>query len=288
MYRLKKNLKEAVVKPKDMDPVFLKRIESRFGEIDMVNDFFSDDLSTYFKTDNIDKETGSISHQIIKLGNFGDALKELSQALEAMINLSKSADGKKDPKIAVIAQDVRDIFNKFRTHIRREYPEQYVTIKNLLDETNTIASNSSFTSGTEGENYATPFAFNPNKKAKGAAVNYYYKLGFKPAPKPKSSKTIDIVPFNGKTKPLKEAETNIEGYINDLDVESSALKKHITSRILGFNKVEEKLNELIPLLSKAKHETMDFYKKTPNFSVLYGTDLAVDYLDDLIEMFKNK
>ena len=286
MYKLKKNLKE-VVKPKDVDPAFLSRIEKRFGEVDMVNDFFDDELATYFKADEINKETGSISHKIIKLGNFGDAIKELSQALEAMINLSKSADGQKDPKIAVIAQDVRDVFNKFRTHIRKEYPEQYVTIKNLLDETNTIASNSGFTSGTEGENYATPFAFNPNKKAKGAAVNYYYKLGFKPAPKPRSSKTMDIVNVNGKTKPLQEAETNIEEYINDLGIESSALKKHITSRILGFNKVEEKLNELIPLLSKAKHNTMDFYKQDPNFSVLYGTDLAVDYLDDLIEMFKD-
>lgn len=286
MYKLKKNLKE-VVKPKDVDPAFLSRIEKRFGEVDMVNDFFDDELATYFKADEINKETGSISHKIIKLGNFGDAIKELSQALEAINNLSKSDDGKKDPKIAVIAQDVRDVFNKFRTHIRNEYPEQYVTIKNLLDEISATGTGASFTPG-KGENYATPFAFNPNKKAKGAAVNYYYKLGFKPAPKPKSTKTVDIIPFNGKTKPLQESETNVEEYINNLGVESSALKKHITSRILGFNKVEEKLNELIPLLSKAKHETMDFYKQNPNFSVLYGTDLAVDYLDDLIEMFKNK
>jgi hypothetical protein len=285
MYKLKKHINE-VKKPKDLDPAFLKRIEKRFGEVDMVNDFFDDELATYFKTDDINKETGSVSHKVIKLGNFGDALKELSQALEAVNNLSKSADGEADPKIAVIAQQVRDVFNKFRTHIRKEYPEQYVTIKNLLDETSSIASNSSFTSGTEGENYATPFAFNPNKKAKGAATNYYYKLGFKPAPKPKSSKTIDIVNVNGKTKPLNEAETNVEEYINNLGIESSALKKHITSRILGFNKVEEKLNELIPLLAKAKQDTMDHYKDNPDFSVVYGTDLAVDYLDDLIEMFK--
>jgi len=277
MYKLKKIINEEVVKPKDLDPEFIKRIEKRFGELDMVNDFFSDDLSTYFKTDNIDKETGNISHKIIKLGNFGDALKELSQALQAMVNLSKTSDGKADPKIAVIAQDLRGVFNKFRTHIRNEYPEQYITIKNLLDEVSTTAA---------GGEYQTKYAFNPNKKANGAQVNYYYKLGWKPAPKPKSSKTIDIIPFNGKTKPLNEVETNIEEYINDLGVESSALKKHITSRILGFNKVEEKLNELIPLLARAKHDTMDYYKQDPNFSVLYGTDLAVDYLDDLIEMFK--
>ena len=280
MPKYKYILKEEVIKPKDLDPEFIKRIEKRFGEIDMTNDFFSDDLSTYFKTDNIDKETGNISHKVIKLGNFGDALKEMSQALQAMVNLSKTSDGKADPKIAVIAQDLRGVFNKFRTHIRNEYPEQYVTIKNLLDEISTTAA---------GSEYATPFAFNPNKKADGAAVNYYYKLGFKKAPKPRSSKTIDIIPRNRGTEPLNEVETqDLESYIAALGVESPNLKKHITDRLLGFDKIEDKLNELVPLLGKAKNETMDFYKQNPNFNVLYSTDLAADYLDDLIQMFKSK
>jgi hypothetical protein len=41
------------------------------------------------------------------------------------------------------------------------------------------------------------------------------------------------------------------------------------------------------LLQKAKQKTMDSYKQNPNFSVIYGTDIAADYLDDLIEMFKD-
>lgn len=183
----KYTLKE-VVKPKDVDSRFLKRIERRYGKIDMTNDFFNNELDTYFKTDNINNETGQISHKIIKLGNFGDAIKELSQALEAINNLSKSDDGKKDPKIAIIAQDIRDVFNKFRTHIRTEYPEQYTTIKNLLDEISTT---------TAGGNYQNPFAFKKTKKQplpeadpgaslgpgpkagpKGVTDNYYVK-GFK-------------------------------------------------------------------------------------------------------------
>jgi len=270
MAKYKYTLKE-VVKPKDVDPGFIKRIERRYGEVDMTNDFFDDELATYFKTDNINKETGQISHKVIKLGNFGDALKELSQALEAMINLSKSDDGKKDPRIAVIAQDLRDVFNKFRTHIRKEYPEQYVTLKNLLDEMSTTAA---------GGEYATPYAFNPNKNAKGAAVNYYYKLGFKPAPKAKSTKAVDII---------REAETqDLESYIASLGIESPNLKKHISDRLLGFDKIEAKLNELVPLLGQAKNKTMDAYKQKPDFKVIYSTDLAVDYLDDLIQMFKDK
>ena len=114
------------------------------------------------------------------------------------------------------------------------------------------------------------------------------KFKYKLVPKPHTSKTIAIVDLSkGKTTPLNEADVNIEEYINGLSIESSAMKKHITSRILGFDKVENKLNELIPLLAQAKIKTMDYYKENPDFKVLYGTDLAVDYLDDLIEMFKD-
>jgi len=52
-------------------------------------------------------------------------------------------------------------------------------IKQTLKEMSVTGTGASFTPGT-GANYATPFAFNPNKKAKGAKNIYYYKLGFKP------------------------------------------------------------------------------------------------------------
>ena len=55
--------------------------------------------------------------------------------------------------------------------------------KSLRKEQSTTgggAGAAGFTAGT-GAQYATPFAFNPNKKAKGTASNYYVKkLGFKP------------------------------------------------------------------------------------------------------------
>jgi hypothetical protein len=57
-------------------------------------------------------------------------------------------------------------------------------LKKLKEESTTgggTASSAGMTTGT-GEQYATPFAFNPNKKAKGTAHNYYYKLGYKLAP----------------------------------------------------------------------------------------------------------
>ena len=54
MAKYKYNLKEAVIKPKDVDPALLKRLEAKYGPVDMKNDFFDDDLETYFKTASID------------------------------------------------------------------------------------------------------------------------------------------------------------------------------------------------------------------------------------------
>jgi len=55
-------------------------------------------------------------------------------------------------------------------------------IQKRLKEMSATGTGASFTPGT-GANYATPYAFNPNKKAKGAKNIYYYKLGFKPVNK---------------------------------------------------------------------------------------------------------
>ena len=313
-----------ILKPKDIDPALLKRLESQYGPIDMENDFFKKDLSTYYKTDKIDPETNSVSHDVIKLASFGDSLKKMSSAVKALKQLMGTKDAQNDDTIKAVANELKKVFNQYRTHLRKNYPDQYNQIKNTLEEINTIGSNSSFTSGTEGENYATPFAFNKNKKADGTdndimVKKYGYKLSpvqegpgatfgpgpaagpdgvkdnvyvkkfkYKLVPPPHDSKTMDIVDLSkSKTTPLNEADVNVEEYINNLGIESPALKKHITSRILGFDKVESKLNELIPLLAKAKIKTMDYYKQNPDFKVVYGTDLAVDYLDDLIEMFKD-
>ena len=76
----KHKLKEEIVKPAEVSPVFLKRIEDLYGEFDMKNDFFNDDLSRYMKTTSVDAETGGTEHKVINLASFGDSLKELSQA----------------------------------------------------------------------------------------------------------------------------------------------------------------------------------------------------------------
>jgi len=160
-------------------------------------------------------------------------------------------------------------------------------IRKKIKEMSTTGGSASFTPGV-GANYATPAAFNPNKKAKGAQNIYYYKLGFKPVNTPalhKKAKGIDHKDL-WKSK-LNEDKFDLETYINSLGIKNEKLKKFISNRILGFDNIENKINELVPLIKSAKQQTINFYEKNKEFQILFGTDIAESYLDDLITLFKD-
>ena len=301
-YKYKISEEKETFSATEVDPALIQRVEKTYGPVNMKYDFFSSDLKTYFKTKSVDPNTGAVDSQVIKLASFTDSLEKLYIATEALSDLVKSPGGKDDAVVVKLYDNLKILFNTFRTHIRKYYPDQYEAIKNKLDEISTIASNSGFTSGGEGENYATPFAFSKTKSTKG---NYgaYTQAGFKKVtegpgatfgPGPKAgpegvTKNKYVTDFKYKLvkNPLKEADTNVEQYLQDLSVVNPDNKKFIASRLMGFDEVETKLNQLLPLLQQAKHETMDYYRQTPeSFSIVYGTDLANDYLNDLIELFK--
>ena len=158
------------------------------------------------------------------------------------------------------------------------------SIRKKIKEMSATGTGASFTPGT-GANYATPFAFNPNKKAKGAENIYYYKLGFKPVNQKalnKKAKGIDV-------KQLWEEEQpsfDIEAYISTLPTDNEEVKKYIAGRLGDYNNLSDKLQELIQLISDAKKETINSYRENPQFKAIYGTDLAASLLDDVIELFK--
>ena len=298
-----------ILKPTEVDPALIKRIEKTYGPVDMKNDFFSANLKTYFKTSSINTETGSVGHKIIKLSSFADSLEKLYTATNALSDLVKSPGGKDDAIVVKLYDNLKTLFNSYRTHLRKYYPDQYAAIKDKLDEISDISSNSGFTSGGEGENHNGP---SPRKSTYGAYTQAGFKkvtegpgatLGFGPKAGPEGvTKNKYVTDFKYKlvgkagaqraaqglpAKQVNEADTNVEQYLQDLNVVNPDNKKFIASRLMGFDEVETKLNQLLPLLQQAKHETMDYYRQNPeSFSIVYGTDLANDYLNDLIELFK--
>ena len=261
----------------------------------------------------IDPETGAITWDISTIPEMDTTFKKFAQLRDYLKKLAN--DKKDDPKFRDISKRVMDSFNDFRTHLRKNYPDEYRNFKSVaedlsksLNEENTIASNSGFISGGEGENHTGP---SPRKSTYGA----YTQAGFKkveegpgatfgpgPSAGPEGVKNnVYVKNFKYKlvdkagaekaakglaAESLNEANTNVEEYLQGLNITDPDKKKFIASRILGFDELERKLNELLPLMQQAKHKTMDYYRANPDsFTVLYGTDLANDYVNDLIELF---
>jgi RNAse (barnase) inhibitor barstar len=257
----------------------------------------------------IDPETGRITWDIQEVPDFESVFRNLKKAKEFMDKLSKTKDVRQDSVMQKIQQQLTTTFNELRTHVRKNYPEDYARIK-MVAETNTISSNSGFISGGEGENHTGP---SPRKSTYGAYTQAGYKkvsegpgATFGPGPsagpegvkdniyvKDFKYKLVNQKALNKKAKgiivkPLWEA-TDTEDFLNGINITDPDKRKFISSRLEGFDILEQKLNDLIPLLQSAKHETMDYYRKNPNsFAVVYGTDLANDYLNDLIDLFKKQ
>jgi hypothetical protein len=281
----------------EVDPALIQRIEKTYGPVDMKNDFFSSDLKTYFKTKSVDSNTGAVDSQVIKLASFTDSLEKLYSATTALSDLVKSPGGKDDASVVKLYDNLKTIFNNFRSHLRKYYPDQYAAIKDKLDEISTISSNSGFISGGEGENHTGP---SPRKSTYGA----YTQAGFKKVtegpgatmgPGPKAGPTgvtknkyVTDFKYTLVKNPLKEVE-DTEQFLDDMQINDPARRKFVKSRLLGFDAIEDKLNQLVPMMQKAKNKTIDYYRNNPDsYAVVYGTDLAQEYLNDLINLFNEQ
>jgi len=148
-------------KGKDIDPKLKAWIEQKYGPWDD-RDFLSDDGDTYFKTDaDYESEGGGISHKIIRLPSFSELIKQLKATKEAANDLVKGESVRDDEILRSIADELRLEFNKFRTHIRKEYPAFYAQLKGQLTEEEIDEMS---TSGAAGA-FLSPYAFKKSKKA---------------------------------------------------------------------------------------------------------------------------
>ena len=60
-------------------------------------------------------------------------------------------------------------------------------------------------------------------------------------------------------------------------------------RLRAFDSISDKLVQFKTLVDDARVETEQFYKKNPtSYGVVYSTDLAEDYIEDMIKMFKQE
>ena len=293
MGKFKYNIKE-IKKPKDVDPALIARLEKTYGPV-QDSDFFNDEIDKYYKTTSVNKQTGGVEHEVIELAGFGDSLEKMSDAVEALRLLMSTEDARNDQNIQKIARELKDVFNKYRTHLRKSYPDQYDRIKSTLEEIST--------SGAAGA-YLTPYAFRlkgskPNDKA-------YKELGYTevkegigadlgPGPKATEDGVKDnayVKQFKYKIVP-KDKNGNYVQKGSGLEVkqlfEAETPEEFQKKRIEAFDSIESELNDVYKMLSNAKNETIDHYNNKPSsYNVIKPTDLVLDYIKDIKNLLKGE
>ena len=118
-----------------------------------------------FTDQEYDPTTRSLSATVKYNPNFQkayDDLEDAKKSIEAVASKSELID---DAQLKRIKELVRDAFNKYRTHLRNNYRDEYLKIKGRggVDEMSTTGGTASFTPG-EGVQYATPYAFKRKRK----------------------------------------------------------------------------------------------------------------------------
>lgn len=138
----------------------------------------------------------------------------------------------------------------------------------LEEESTTGMGGASFNAG-QGENYATPAAFSNKTNSKGTKNIYYYKLGFKPVP--------DIKPKSYDKKKLWEDELLNE--VNEFQ------KKRLDS----LEEIEKLMNEISPLISNAKNETIELYSgNAGSYDITQPIEMVKSYLLDIKKLLSEK
>lgn len=162
--------KRDTIKPSDLNPNFLKKIEDKYGPTSK-DDFFSSNLDTYFKANKPEErgEGGGITHAIIKLPSFVELFNTLEDAKAIAKDLSTQKDLRGDADYKAQAKQVAQTFNNFRTFFRNNYPDQYAMVRGAVSEIST--------SGAAG-GYLTKYAY--RKKGSPANISQYTKIGYKP------------------------------------------------------------------------------------------------------------
>ena len=222
----------------------------------------------------IDPETGAISWKVDYVPAFDSVFKEFDELRKAIAQLDQKTE---DNVIDDIAANIKAEFNRYRTHIRKNYPDAYKKVgptnEEELEEMSTTSSGgATFTPG-EGAQYATPKAFTKGKGV-NAATKYMYKLGYKPAGS-KSTKKSKVIDYK---KVMEESNT----YNRISEVEDADVEKFQKQRIFDFEELKNRLPVVEKKLQQAKLATDRYYRENPkSYSVVYATDMINDYLNDI-------
>lgn len=162
MAKYKLKLKEAPA------PNLAKQGNYKIGDIT-----YSKDGDTRFAVDDINPESGQVSWKVTTLPNFDKLFDDVSDAAMSAKGVYTKIKG--DEKFREFYEELKQTRNKIRTHLRKEYPEDY---KRMTMNEGDVEEMSM--SGGAGA-YQTPYAFKKKKKVKEVKDDPGATLGPGPA-----------------------------------------------------------------------------------------------------------
>ena len=116
-----------------------------------------------------DPETGAVKSKVVYKRSISNMVKDLEAELQDFKKLVE--DKPEDIVLYNISEELKEIYNKFRTHIRKKYPEEYKKV----DEGSSTGGGASFTPG-KGAVYASPYAFGDDRRKKRKGYMGYKEI----------------------------------------------------------------------------------------------------------------
>lgn len=114
----------------NLSPSMKKTIEDRYGRgVEPKFDFISSDGTTYFKTSKVNRETGAVAHEIVRMPSFDALYFNFSDIIEDLKTLMRSDDVRKDLAARELFDLIKTNFRKLQRYLRTERPEQYLLLK---------------------------------------------------------------------------------------------------------------------------------------------------------------
>ena len=123
----------------------------------------------YFVDEPADPETGRVTSKVVKKPSLSNMVKDLEAEIQDFEILVE--DKPDDVVLYNVSEELKEIYNKFRTHLRKNYPDEYKKVQ----EANATGTGTSISTGNSPA-FATPFAFGDNKKKK---LKTYKSIGYK-------------------------------------------------------------------------------------------------------------
>ena len=200
-----------------------------------------------------DPETGAVTSVVKYMPNLGDLYDDINDVVNKLSKLKGKISPEESETLIKISKTLRNRLSR----VIKKYKE--------LKEVSATGGSATFTPGT-GAQYATPRAFTKDSKSKKRKNIYYYKMGYKNVPKKIKGSGLEV-------KKLYEGEFN----------------EFQKGRIDIFEKIENELNDLPPLISNAKNKTVEYYSANPgSYAIVNSTDLILEYIKDIKTLLKGK